>query len=446
MVTSVQRRYPVRYWVTLAYFVGLPNFIHFDPTGRTHNYGLFNLTSLTDIVTTMMAAGMLVLLTALGREPLFVRKVRFDAGLWLLLLLSLTLATVLQPAPKLGVFKATDVIMSLYRLGQCLLGFLLIVSLYSRASEEEAPRLLTQMVARISWATLAMIFVMAPIVPSLAYVSEDATLGSVPRLGGIAIHPSMIALSGSIVFLHSFLFLRGSRRVAGCAIALVALTLSYTRSNQVVFVLACLVYVLFITRKRSLRWVGVASVMAALAGGVALHSTVDQYLARGQSQADVDSLGGRAATWEAGMEAFWQRPMLGYGFIAGPKNAMHDVWRETHWVPPHAHNDFIQALMSGGVLTGALTAWLYLYTFWMGCRRARMSLDATFFFLIYIQLLVTAVVSTNLMTGFGKPALYFVMSYLVLVVPSKEKVRARLAYMAPVRVPMRLKLKEADLV
>jgi O-antigen ligase len=421
MTTSVQKRYPVRYWVTLLYFVGMPNFLHFDPTGRTQTFGLFNLTSLTDIVYTGVATAMLLALTMLSREGLFVRRIRFDPAIWGTLLLSVTVATVLQPDAKFAIPKSTDIFLSLYRIWQWILGVLLLLSLYSRESEEEAPAMLIQLIARMCWANLITIFVMAPIVPSLAFVSEDAQVSSIPRLGGVAMHPGGVALAASVTFLHSLILLRGSRRFIGCAISFVALVLTYTRSAQVVFLVSVLIYALFLTRNRALRWVGIAVVFLSLAGGVALHSTIQQYLSRGQSQADVESFGGRVATWQTGMEAFYERPLLGYGFVAGPKNAMRDHWSESHWIPPHAHNDFVQAFMSGGIITGFIVIWLYLYTFYAGCRRAPTSPGHAFIFLVFFQVFATGMVSTNLTTGFGKPALFFVVAYLLFVVEGRKK-------------------------
>ena len=87
---TVQQRYPVRYWLTLAYLTGLPNFIHFDPTGLTHKTSLINLSSLSDIGFTALMVGMFVVMTALSREGIFVRKIKFNGAIWLAILIGLT--------------------------------------------------------------------------------------------------------------------------------------------------------------------------------------------------------------------------------------------------------------------------------------------------------------------------------------------------------------------
>lgn len=419
MRRTVQQRYPVRYWLTLAYLTGLPNFIHFDPTGLTHRAAL-NLSSLSDIGLTALMVVMLVVVTALSKEGLFVRKFKFHGLMWIVLLLGLTLSTILQPDPRFYPAKATDSLISLYRLGQCVLGFLLIVSLYSRAEEDEAPGMLTQFIARMCWANLITIWVMVPIVPSLAYVSEDGTGATIARLGGIAIHPSMIALEAAVAFLHSFLILRGSRRVIGCVFSLLSLALTYTRSTEVVCLLVFLLYVIFLSRSSSIRWLGVGTVLLAVCVGAVFHNKVETYMLRGQREADASSANGRTIIWDVAIQAWADHPILGYGYISGPKNAIRDNWRQAHWLPPHAHNEFLQALLTGGVFSGGLIIWLYAYITWKGYRRARYDEHTMFFFLVWLILVFISVVSTNITTGFGKPGVFFLGCFLVLVAEARR--------------------------
>jgi O-antigen ligase len=326
----------------------------------------------------------------------------------------------LQPDPRFYPPKATDILISLYRLGQYTLCFLLIVSLYTRADEEEAPEMLTQFIVRMCWANLIMIWVMVPIAPSLAYVSEDGAASSIARLGGIAIHPSMIALEAVVIFLHSFLLLRGPRRIFGCAFSLFSLALTYTRSTQVVFLLVLLLYMLFLSPKRSIRWVGVGIVLLAVLGGVVFRNNLASYILRGQRENDASSANGRTAIWEVSVHAWAEHPILGYGYISGPKNAIRDNWRLAHWLPPHAHNEFLQALLSGGITSGGMIIWLYFYMTWKGIRRARDNAITVFFFLIWLNLVFISVVSTNITTGFGKPGVLFLGCFLCFVVETQR--------------------------
>jgi hypothetical protein len=54
-----QKRYPIRYWIFVAYAVGVPNFVKFDGSGRTHEFGLFNPTSISTIILTLSCAFLL---------------------------------------------------------------------------------------------------------------------------------------------------------------------------------------------------------------------------------------------------------------------------------------------------------------------------------------------------------------------------------------------------
>ena len=421
MVASVQQRYPIRYWLTLGYLTGLPNFVHFDPTGLTHKQGLFNPSSLIDIGWTSITAVALIILTVLSREGFFLRKFKFHGGIWIALLLGLALSTLLEPDPKFFAAKATDSLVSLYRLGQWALCFLLIVGLYSRETEERAPAMLTQFMVRMCWGALIPIWIMVPLAPSLAYISEDGVSGGIPRLGGIALHPSMVALLASIIFLHGFIMLRGTKRIASCAFASITLALTYTRSTQIVFLVVFWVYLLFFARRSSLRWIGVCGLFLVLAGGVVFHSEVESYLSRGQRASDVSAGSDRTIVWQVGMKAWAERPIVGYGYISGPKNALRDNWKMTHWLPPHAHNEFVQALMSGGLLSGGLIVWFYLYITWKGLWRARYDDTSTLFFLFWLELLLISIASTNITTGFGKPGVMFIGCFLVLVVEGRQK-------------------------
>ena len=73
-------KYPLRYWIAVIFAIGMPNFIKFDNTGLTHNEGLFNPTSLGQIMITLTAGFLLVVVTLLTRRPVMMRKVDIAAG------------------------------------------------------------------------------------------------------------------------------------------------------------------------------------------------------------------------------------------------------------------------------------------------------------------------------------------------------------------------------
>ena len=421
----VQQLYPLRYWLAVAYAVGIPNFIHFDPTGLTHNYGLFNLTSLSAITLTLSTAFLLLVITLLTRRRLLLRRVDIASGLWIGLFLTFVAASLLQPASRLVPYSSTDIPLSLYRLCEWLLAFALFLSLYTRARPADAPRLIIGIMARACWINLAIVWLVLPIAPSLAYCSEDAAPGSPARLGGVVIHPGDLALLSSVVFFHALLFLKGSRRVLACAFALLTISLTYGRSAQVIFLATLFVYLIVLSRKPALQWASVGLVLAGLVTGVIFQDRVIHYISRGQSASDVTSLSDRTVVWQASFQAIAQRPVLGYGFIAGAKNALRDQWLSSHWVPPHAHNELIQALLSGGIPALLLVLAIYLQALWFAARAARHSLQGKFFLMVLIQLIAVSFVATILTTQFTRVSALFVLCFLGVVAPARAALGAR---------------------
>ena len=67
-VASTQRQYPLLYWTTMAYIVGIPNFVHFDQTGRVLNP--INLTSISTVAQAVITGYLLVVMFLLERQPL----------------------------------------------------------------------------------------------------------------------------------------------------------------------------------------------------------------------------------------------------------------------------------------------------------------------------------------------------------------------------------------
>jgi O-antigen ligase len=156
-------------------------------------------------------------------------------------------------------------------------------------------------------------------------------------------------------------------------------------------------------------------VLLAVAAGVGFQNKLESYILRGQSEEALTSADGRTAIWDVAIHSWAEHPILGYGYISGPRNAIRDNWRLAHWLPPHAHNEFLQALLSGGILSGSLIIWLYVYVTWKGLQRARDNERTAFFFLVWLVLLFISVFSTNITTGFGKPGVFFIGCFLIFV-------------------------------
>lgn len=411
--SSVWRNHPVLYWVTVAYMVGVPNFIKFDGTGRTHDLGLFNLTSISRIALTLFTAYMLAINLAMARGPIFPRRVKIPIGVWISLLAWYIIATVLQPPSRLSPHLASDLPLSLFRLGQWVLGFMLFLVLYSREPAEDATALVVELIGRSSWITVLMVWMILPIAPHLAYSVTDEP-GSVATLGGWFVDPGELAFQSGCAFLYSLFFVRRAYfRWLGCFLAFISLAMTRARTSQMGFILAVGCYAFVYCRKPALRWA--SGGLLILIGGLATvySRPLMAYMARGQSIENIATLDSRALIWRACWSAIQQRPILGYGYIIGAKDAIRDHWvYSSQWVPPHAHNDLIQATLQGGFPASMLMIYLYVWLFGRCVRAARVSREHLFLFLLVIQLTVIASTGLVLSCAFSSLSAVLVLCHI----------------------------------
>jgi len=196
-----------------------------------------------------------------GREPIFPRKVHVAKWLWIALAGNLLLATLLQPASRLTAPSATDLPLSIYRLLGWVIAFLLLLLVYTRAREEEATEVFVSLIARVCWITVGMVWLLLPIIPSQVYGYSDEGAGGYARLGGQFAVPANLATCAAVCFFHALLYLRGPRKWAACSIAVVTLAMTYARAEQILFLLALLAYMAFLSRKPALQWTSAISVL-----------------------------------------------------------------------------------------------------------------------------------------------------------------------------------------
>jgi O-antigen ligase len=410
---SARSRHPLLYWTTIFYIVGLPNFLRFDATGRTHELGLFNATSISRIALTLMTAYVLIVYLAVTHAPILRRKLHFSIALWILYFAWCATASLLQPQSRLSERLATDLPLSLYRLAEWILGLLLILVLYSREPIQNATAFIVELIGRSSWITVLTVWLLLPVLPNLIYSPvEDDSLQSL--LGGQFIIPGRLAYCACFAFFYALLFFRpGVRRWSGCLLSLVTLEMTRARTPQIGFIVALLCYALFFSPKASLRWATVGSLSLAAMALLAFPNTLLDYLLRGQKIQDITTLDSRTLVWQASIEAIRSRPFLGYGFVAGAKHAIRDHWIYTYWVPPNAHQEIIQALLVGGIPASILIAFLYLSGLWNAVRNVRRGPNHVFLFLTSIQLLFFALVaSPNLSNEYSPMGAVFLLCWI----------------------------------
>ena len=410
---ATRRKYPLLYWTTLVYIVGVPNFVHFDATGRVHQP--INFTSIAVVTLALITGYLLVVMLLLDRRPIICRKIQVSTSLWIALLVIFTVASVFQPMSRLTPPSRMDLALSFFWLGQWSLAFILCVALYSRVASPHAKEVVVELIGRASFIQIAMVWIFLPFVPNQVFGMSEEDAGAVGRLGGQFIHPGRLAIVAGIAFFYSLMFFpRGWRRWAGCLVAFVTVVLTGSRIGQTGFLLALLLYAVVFSRGPALRWAAICSVPLVGVLGWAISDSLATYLARGQSAATLASLNDRTLVWEAGMEAVKSRPMLGYGYGVGARNALRDHWSHAHWIPPHAHNEFIQAALDGGIIAAALTVLLYVLVFWWAIRHANRGFHNAFLLLAVIQLELNGVTGGLLMSGFNIMGALFILCYIAL--------------------------------
>jgi O-Antigen ligase len=422
-VVSTQRRYPLLYWITMAYIVGIPNFVHFDETGRTANP--INLTSISVVIQAVITAYLLVAMLLLERRPIEVRKIRVDSGLWIALLLELILATVLEPASRLVPSTTMALFLSLFRLGQWVIAFVLIVALYSRTPPRQATELVVELIGRSSWIWVALVWMILPIMPAQVYGgSEEGGPDEARRLGGQLIHPSHVALLGSMAFFYSLLFFpRGPRKWVACLIALLTIFLTGARAQQAGFLLALFLYTIVFSRKPAIRWGMAGATVLALVIGVSFSSGVMKYIRRGQSTQTLSSLDDRTRVWQVSLEAIRMRPILGYGYSVGARNAIRDHWRFAHWIPPHAHNEFLQTALDGGVVALVLVLCIYGRVLWISIREVGRGPCQLFLFIVFAQFGLNSLTGGELGSQYRGTGAVFMLCCVGVLAGAAEKVR-----------------------
>ena len=428
-----QKKYPLRYWIFVAYAIGVPGFMSFDASGRTHELGLFNPASLSAIALTLTCAFLFASVTILSHRRILLRRVDFSAQLWIALLILFIISSILQPNNDSGPPAATDLPLSLYRLGEWVLGFVMLFSLYTSEGEERAMDLIIRLIGSVCWAYIALVWMVLPIAPSLVYKPLEEIGEGQARFGGVFIHPVHLSVLAGVAFFYALFFFQGRKKLLCCSITVLTLLLTYARSEQIVFLIALFAYLMVISRKFVLRMLGATAICTIAAAAIVFQGKILDYLERGQGMRNITTLSERTDVWKASFRAFWVRPYIGYGYIAGVKHAIRDNWNATNWTPPHSHSEFIQALVSGGVLAGVLMLAIYVRVIWVAFRNAHRSIQHTFLLIVILQISTMALIMPLVTVQFSRIGVIFLLAFVGLV--SDVKVPARVRQTRIAKVP-----------
>jgi O-antigen ligase len=419
----VQPNRTLLYWTTLIYAVGVPNFLHFDTTGKTHSNGLFNLTSLSAIAVAMVAAYLLFVLTIL-RPSLWTTgsSVSFARWLWVPLLLQFFAASTMQPPSRLTPPSPNDLLISSYRIFEWLLLFGLCLALCRGLSREKISSLMIDLIGKCSWIWIAMVWCALPLMPSQVYGESDAMGGNSSRLGGQFLSPSYLATLAIAGFFYALIFVNHKiLKFAACLLAALTIILAHTRIEQIAFALLLLIYYVLFSRSMVLRVLAIGTLMAGIAGAAIFQDAIIQYVARGQSVKTLATMDDRLAVWQAGIDAGVLRPYLGYGFVVGAKDAIRDHWKQSNWIPPHAHNEFIHAFVTGGIPAAILVACIYGRLLWSALRNIRSGPSFQFLFLLALLFCARALGGANITIQLTRPGAIFILAFFAAVAGGMER-------------------------
>lgn len=431
---KTRNKYPLLYWTTFVYIVGIPNFVHFDSTGRTANP--INVTSISIVILTAVAGYLLITLLLLGRQRLIVRKLRIHGWLWITLLVELTAATALGPAGHIVPVTTVSRLLAFYRIGQWVVAFSLIAALVSRTPPEHVPRLISRLIGQISWTWVAMVWLLLPLIPNQVYGGAEDDPHAVRRLGGQLLTPAHVALLASIGVFYALLFFpRGPRKWIAICIALPTIVLTGARAPLAAFLVTYLVYALLLSRKSTIRWATIAIVLFLGVMAIPFSSVVGKYVARGQSAETVASLNDRTRVWQASMDAIELRPLLGYGYNAGARAAIRDHWKFAHWVPPHAHNEFLEAALAGGLPALLLFLAIYLVVLWKAGRDVRYGAAPLFLFLVFVQFVMDAITGGTLGFAYRETGGIFLLCALGILSSDFRSETGRSSFRRPQAAP-----------
>lgn len=369
------------YWLLLIVTINVPGFTSFDPTNRTHNFGLFNRQSISHIVLTLLVGAAAFLFFVTRRSYAAMPLVRKRMPL-LIALYILFLCTALP-------WPAKDVALSLYRLFEWALALALVIGLFA-SSPERTDKLSSELLFRISATIILIVAAVAVISPALALASINGDTGFIQyRFGGSVYPPNTVGTLAAIALYYVFLFHGGARRLIESAFFGAVLVFTYSRGALLAFVLSFFLFNL-VFGKPLARLLNILGALVAAGAALAYEDRIIALLSRGRSSGSLTAASGRLAIWAAGWKMFLERPLLGWGFIAGVKRHIPDYYFNPTFQPPHLHNDLLQAIASGGVVAGLLMLAIFLSSLVQGFRHVNASLWQQFLLFALIQVLFHA--------------------------------------------------------
>lgn len=373
----------------VAISAGVPGLLPFDPTSQTNTFGLFNVSSLWRLAVFgatalfILSAGLLWNRIVVGSQR---QNMEFTGLAPLLLFFGWILAT-----STFTLKTSTDFALAYYRLLEWGLTILVVWQLISFGSESVAK--FEQLVRAVSATALVLVLAIWAIAPSVATVASAGPLGM--QLGHAAYHSNYLAVILGIGAMYWWTTVRTPIRYLVAPVMLFCCLLTGSRSGIVGTAAAMLALALLSVRgndwtQRLVVRAGLITVIALLSA--ALFPEIVYLLSREQGQVDIATFNSRTMIWEAAVKLIDSSPWIGNGFIAGPRliaSGFHYEWL----APRHAHNDFLNAAVAGGIPAALMLGAIYFLTL---ARSFRLSREHPLLSVTCIPILLSSLFEPNI--------------------------------------------------
>ena len=169
------------------------------------------------------------------------------------------------------------------------------------------------------------------------------------QFGGAAISPNRLALLASVGIMTFGMFGRGRRDFGLFVLSIVVAFLTMSRTGYLLMSMA--LFITAFTRsiggvKAGILLTGVLATAAAMSF-VAFDPATQALLNSLATDEQFASLNGRLDIWGVGLQMGLESPLLGWGFIEGPKK-IGSLLNQPWWNATNAQNDILGAIISGG--------------------------------------------------------------------------------------------------
>ena len=385
-----------RYIIILALFVfGIPNFfVKYDVTAISSNSLNIDINQITRIVITIAASFYILLIFILKKKisRKYFTSIRFPI-LFYIIFMFITIFF----GQKIGLG------VSIFRIFEWIIFFVLVYSLQYLNNRYFYISDLLVLLKVIFFSALIFLFIglLLKLIfdYNMIYIISSET--GLARLGGYIIHPNTLGLLASLLITINFLNfkLKSSYKIFFLFFLFIILTLSISRGAILGLIISFVFYFLFRSKYTVLFLIPLLIIFVPLT--LYFYDMILLYFMRGQEISNLITLSERVYVFQASVSLIKEHYIFGTGFLKGSTligQKMQDLFFASHWNTTHAHNEFLQAMLTGGVFMLILTLKTYksIYNYIKTLKIYKLLV-----ILIFVQLFLSAM---------QKPAISFSLS------------------------------------